>query len=262
MDDMTAFERQIGDELRHEIGPLPRFDAMEIVRATTQSPKWRFQSMFSATKFVVAGVIVALFGGFLLTGVLTTQQGDEMVPAAVTASPETDLLPGVDLVTEAVEPGVERIVSDGIRDLSGVGPGRERGPLPPDGLAVGPDGAVWLDTGSTLVKLGDPDSFPLPSMSWPDLKVSPDGTLWARTGGPSASSIARHQPPPSLASKAKAGRRWRRWMGRWIRTRRGTSLRTAPSGLAGAAPGWRDSTHRAGKIIRSTLTRSPLNSGS
>jgi len=191
MDDMTAFERQIGDELRHEIGSLPRFDAMEIVRTTTTtSPKWRFQSMFSATKFVVAGVIVALFGGFLLMGVLTTQQGDDVVPAAVTASPspETDLLPGVDLVTEEVEPGVERILSDGIRDLSVVGVGRERGRGAPDGLAIAPDGAVWLDRGSTLVKLGDPNSFPRPSTHWPDLKVSPDGTLWARTG---ESSIGR-----------------------------------------------------------------------
>jgi hypothetical protein len=48
----------------------------------------RFQSMFSATKFVVAGVIVALFGGFLLAGVLTQQSGD-VTPAAVgSASPE------------------------------------------------------------------------------------------------------------------------------------------------------------------------------
>ena len=30
--------------------------------------------MFSAAKFVLAAVIVALFGGFLLSGVLTTQQ--------------------------------------------------------------------------------------------------------------------------------------------------------------------------------------------
>ena len=30
--------------------------------------------MFSALKFVAAAVIVALFGGFLLAGVLTTQQ--------------------------------------------------------------------------------------------------------------------------------------------------------------------------------------------
>ena len=36
--------------------------------------------MFSAVKFIAAGVIVALFGGFLLAGVLTTQQGDEVAP--------------------------------------------------------------------------------------------------------------------------------------------------------------------------------------
>jgi hypothetical protein len=144
-------------------------------------PTWRFQSMFSATKFVVAGVIVALFAGFLLTGLLTTPQGDEIVPAA--ASPETGLLPGVDLVTEEVEPGVERILSDGIRDLSVVGVGRGRGRGAPDGLAIAPDGAVWLDTGSTLVKLGDPESFPRPATGEPDLKFSPDGSLWARTAG-------------------------------------------------------------------------------
>ena len=41
----------------------------------------RFQSMFNATKFVVAAVVVALFGGFLLAGVLTQPRG-ESVPAA------------------------------------------------------------------------------------------------------------------------------------------------------------------------------------
>ena len=40
--------------------------------------------MFSATKFLVAGAIVALFGGFLVAGVLTTQQDAEVLPAAVT----------------------------------------------------------------------------------------------------------------------------------------------------------------------------------
>ncbi len=44
--------------------------------------------MFSATKFVVAGVIVALFGGFLLSGALTTRQG-ESVPGAATGGPGT-----------------------------------------------------------------------------------------------------------------------------------------------------------------------------
>jgi len=100
--------------------------------------------MFSATKFVVAGAIVALFGGFLLTGVLTQPPSDEpLPPAAASASATTeaepsdaatsepeptteeqaadttspDLLPGVDLFTEEVEPGVYRVVSDGVREL-------------------------------------------------------------------------------------------------------------------------------------------------
>ena len=41
--------------------------------------------MFSATKFVAAGAIVALFGGFLLTGVLT-QPSEEQAPAAVASA--------------------------------------------------------------------------------------------------------------------------------------------------------------------------------
>ena len=80
--------------------------------------------MFSALKFVVAGVIVALFGGFLLAGVLTTPQGDEMAPAVVTESPSPmtteELLPGVALTVEPVEPGVYRVVDDGVRDLTSV----------------------------------------------------------------------------------------------------------------------------------------------
>ena len=48
----------------------------------------RFQSMFSATKFLVAGVIVALFGGLVLTGVFTQQPSEgRLEPAA--ASPAT-----------------------------------------------------------------------------------------------------------------------------------------------------------------------------
>ena len=39
-------------------------------------------TMFSAVKFVVAAVIVALFGGFLLAGVLTTPQGERDGPGS------------------------------------------------------------------------------------------------------------------------------------------------------------------------------------
>ncbi len=44
-------------------------------------------SMFSAVKFVAAAAILALFGGFLLSGILTTPQDAEILPAAVTESP-------------------------------------------------------------------------------------------------------------------------------------------------------------------------------
>ena len=141
MDDMNPFERQVVGQIHTFVGPSRPVDDAAIFTAitTTQSPKWRFQSMFSATKFVVAGAIVALFGGFLLSGVLTQQPSDDRLPAvgasasataqaeatdAATSEPEPtteavadsttpDLLPGVDLVTEEVEPGVYRVLGDG-----------------------------------------------------------------------------------------------------------------------------------------------------
>ncbi|MGI9642242.1 MAG: hypothetical protein ACR2N9_05615 [Acidimicrobiia bacterium] len=87
MHDMNAFEQQIAREVVAEAGPEPRFDAMSVSRSvTTHSPTRRFQSMFSATKLVVAGAVVALFGGFLLSGVLTTQQSDPQPPAAAASA--------------------------------------------------------------------------------------------------------------------------------------------------------------------------------
>ena len=99
-------------------------------------PTWRFQSMLSATKTVAAGVIVALFAGFLLTGVLTLRPSEVSQLAAVasasaqpetspsvppsmepTTAPEamvrTDLVPGVALTVEEVTPGVYRVLDDG-----------------------------------------------------------------------------------------------------------------------------------------------------
>ncbi len=111
-DDMTAFERQLASGLHHMGGPGRRIDVMAMVRtSTTSTPLGRWSvitrrlgsgmsltpteggfSMFSAVKFVAAAAVVALFGGFLLSGVLTTRPGDEALPAAVTASasPETE----------------------------------------------------------------------------------------------------------------------------------------------------------------------------
>ena len=42
--------------------------------------------MFSAVKLVAASAIVALLGGLLLTGILTTPESDEIVPATETVS--------------------------------------------------------------------------------------------------------------------------------------------------------------------------------
>ena len=94
MDDMNDFERQVTDEMARIVGPSRSVDYVAIfnsVTTATQSPKWRFQSMFSATKFVVAGAIVALFGGFLLSGVLTPE-GKETAPivgASASARPDS-----------------------------------------------------------------------------------------------------------------------------------------------------------------------------
>ena len=83
MDDMNAFERQVAGEVIRAAGPARPVDAAAVfaaIPAATRSPKWRFQSLFSATKFVVAGAILALFGGFLLSGVMT-QPSDQQPPA-------------------------------------------------------------------------------------------------------------------------------------------------------------------------------------
>ena len=71
--------------------PASRFPIRELATAPIPATNGRQpvggSTMFSAVKFVVAGVIVALFGGFLLAGVLTTPQEREAAPAAVNESP-------------------------------------------------------------------------------------------------------------------------------------------------------------------------------
>ena len=76
--------------------------------------------MFSATKFVVAGVIVALFGGFLVAGVLTTQQqGDESVPAAGASASAPAVVEPSEPPEAAPQPGpVLTCVSSGGRPSS------------------------------------------------------------------------------------------------------------------------------------------------
>jgi hypothetical protein len=67
---------------------------------------WRFGSMFSATKFVVAGAIVALFGGILLAGILT-QPSDESAPiVGASSTPDASTMPPVELPT-AIPEGID-----------------------------------------------------------------------------------------------------------------------------------------------------------
>ena len=91
MDDMSAFERQLAARLQRMAGPEPFVDVSASVRAaTTTAPRIRLHAAFSATRFVVAGVIVALFGGLLLAGVLSPQAGDQLPAAGASASPSPE----------------------------------------------------------------------------------------------------------------------------------------------------------------------------
>jgi hypothetical protein len=84
MTDMTAFERRVAEGMLHRAGPIRPVDDLsiyEVVIAANRPQGWGFTT-FSALKFVTAGAIVALFGGWLLAGILTTPRGDGMAPAA------------------------------------------------------------------------------------------------------------------------------------------------------------------------------------
>ena len=189
MVDLNAFERQLADESLRIVGPVRPVDDLAVFEAaTSRSQRWGF-TMLSALKFIAAGVIVALFGGFLLAGVLTTPQGDEVAPAAVTDSPEravtseptevpdpsvrTDILPGVALTVEEVEPSVFRVVDDGVRDLTSVDA---------EDIAAGYDGGIRLLREDDFIRLGSDETHQLPVVPRGDialaLEVAPDGTMW------------------------------------------------------------------------------------
>jgi hypothetical protein len=92
--------------------PLPSFQRtpaptppIPVTNGHSPTATARTMPMFSATKFVVAGVIVALFGGFLLSGVVT-QPSDDSLPAAASASASTQVEPTVKATGES-EPAPE-----------------------------------------------------------------------------------------------------------------------------------------------------------
>jgi hypothetical protein len=145
MDDMTAFERQVAGEFVRRAGPVRPVDAASIFVTldAAQPHRWRFAPVFSAARFIVAGVFVALFGGVLLAGLLT-QSDRDAGPAGTVGSPITP----EPARTEASAPlGWERVAIP-----SGVDP---RAPLRSSGtrliasgesgVRVSGDGSDWAD---------------------------------------------------------------------------------------------------------------------
>ncbi len=180
MGDLDAFERQLATVMQQGGRASLPVDVAAIVHSTVTSaptgrwtvitrrlrggtsptPRERGFTMFSALKFIAAAVIVALFGGFLLAGVLTTPQGNDMAPAAVTESPAPtmtdELLSG--MVTEEVEPGVLHILNDGVRDLAHLARESRRQDL----VMVDGAGAVWYIVGDErYFRLGAEEEWPI-----------------------------------------------------------------------------------------------------
>ena len=104
-------------------------------------------------------------------------------------------LPDVGLVTDEVEPGVRRVLNDGVRDLSPAGDVPP--PSPPDRrhipewstfwgrISAGPDGSVWLFWPDRFYRLGDPAThdIQLGSLGFGDeVEVDPEGRVWLAHG--------------------------------------------------------------------------------
>jgi hypothetical protein len=91
----------------------------------------------------------------------------------VTAQPPTttdELLSG--MVTEEVEPGVFRVIHDGVRDLTSTG-NRD--------IVAGYDDGIWLLREDGFLRLGDDGSHGWPTVFGPEgrtFEVGPHGTVW------------------------------------------------------------------------------------
>ncbi len=138
--------------------PLPSSARLRVPAASRPAPTRGF-NMLSAIKFVLAAAFVALCGGFLLAGVLTTEPPTEPLPAMVGATssplPVEDPLGLAEL--ERVGPGVRRLVDDGAGHSQG-GPG-----YLPDlrQIHATADGGAWVvtdtsDYAGTASTPGDP----------------------------------------------------------------------------------------------------------
>jgi hypothetical protein len=146
--------------------PLPALD-----RGSRPEPA-SGSTLLSGLKFVTAGIIVGLFGGFLLAGVLTTDL--EQTPAAMTHRPSpvtTEALLSM-AVTSEVGSGILRVTHDGVREL----PAADRGDI-----VSGRDGGIWLLSADGFFRFGDDGTHAWPAgeaVPASDFEVAPDGTVW------------------------------------------------------------------------------------
>ena len=89
MHEMNEIERAVADELRRDAGPLLPVDDRALFESVSAQgrPRWSV-SFLRFASYLAAGVIVALFGGFLLVGVVTEPSGDGPVAPGGSTSPE------------------------------------------------------------------------------------------------------------------------------------------------------------------------------
>lgn len=186
MTEMDAFERLVADEMMRRAGPVRHVDDFAVfdrVRVESKSRSGGF-TVFSALKFAAAGVIVALFGGFLFTGILSTRQGDVAPPAAVTGSPTpmtTEQFLST-MITEEVAPGVLRVVNDGYRDLAHLSSGY---PWDCERVLVGDSHHVWraIPPCWQVYRLGHEGAWDFDrervALGWGQGFASRDGRLWS-----------------------------------------------------------------------------------
>jgi len=150
--------------------------------------------MTSARNSILLALGMGLLAGLLAALGLVLLPGSATMAATEATTP--DLLPGVDLVTEEIEPGVFRVIGDGVRELSHDVEFREFNEWAPPGwmyrhnarqsadISANQSG-IWLRRPEGIVHLGEEGLVwsPKPGNMTPEFDVAADGTIYQRQQG-------------------------------------------------------------------------------
>lgn len=134
-----------------------------------------------ANAWLVVLILVAVAAGGLLLAVGQQQP----TPATVWPSPSASGTLMERLTTHEVEPGVYRVVSDGVRDLDWTVADLPYGGFA-SGVAARADGSVWLRQGGSVFQLGDDadDADDAGAgLSWDDLAADTLARHWTAHAG-------------------------------------------------------------------------------